>query len=453
MPQAFKVNLDSNGRVQPSLEAALSKVLAPASLALLHAIVLQADRTGLPIYLVGGFVRDLLLGRPNLDLDLVVEGDAIRFGRELVRTYGGELQPHAHFGTAVWALPGDEKALPSILLLKSSKGKVALPKFIDLISARGETYSQPAALPSVRFADLRTDQYRRDFTINTLALGLNGLRTGQVIDSWRGLPDLKAGVLRTLHAQSFRDDPTRMFRILRFAGRLGFRIEASTQKQLKAALSGIKLLSGERVYNELVKILEEPKREAMLALAQRLGVLRQVHAKLAFTPKIAALLKRAQPAPADWDFQSSQTDLAFVLWLMLLPAKDAAKAGERLRFDSNLQAALVAAASLRAELPKIAKAKPSEVVARLEKKPLLAVYALYLANKTNLIGKTLLRFAQQDRHVQSRADGTTLQKKGMKPGPVYKTILAKLRAAWIDGEVRTAKQESALLEKLLDEHR
>jgi tRNA nucleotidyltransferase (CCA-adding enzyme) len=453
MPQAFKVKLDSNGRVQASLDSALGKVLAPACLALLRAIITEADRSGLPIYLVGGLVRDLLLGRPNLDLDLVVEGDAIRFGRELVRSYGGDLQPHTPFGTAVWTLPSDEKALLSTLGLKLGKGKVALPKFIDLISARGETYAEPAALPSVRFADLHTDQYRRDFTINTLALGLNGLRTGQVIDAWRGLPDLKAGVLRTLHTQSFRDDPTRIFRILRFAGRLGFRIEADTQKQLKAALSGIKLLSGERVYNELVKVLEEPKREVMLALADRLGVLRQVHTKLEFTPKIAALLKRAQPAPADWEIEAWETDLAFVLWLMNLSAKDAAKVGERLRFDGNLQAAVVSATGLQAELPKLAKLKPSEVVALLEKEPLLAVYAIYLANKTNSIGKAMLRYAQKDRHIQSRADGSTLQKKGLKPGSAYKTILSKLRAAWIDGEVRTVKQESALLESLLNEHR
>jgi tRNA nucleotidyltransferase (CCA-adding enzyme) len=259
--------------------------------------------------------------------------------------------------------------------------------------------------------------------------------------------------LRTLHAQSFRDDPTRIFRILRFAGRLGFRIEAGTQKQLKAALSGIKLLSGERVYNELVKILEEPKRDVMLALAQRLGVLGQVYPKFAFTPKIAALLKRAQAAPADWEVESSETDLAFVLWLMNLSAKDAAKVTERLRFDAGLQAAVVSVASLQAELPKLAKLKPSEVVTRLEKEPLLAVYALYLAKKTSSVGRALLRFAQKDRHVHPRIDGTTLQKKGLKPGPAYKTILVKLRAAWIDGEVRTAKQESALLETLLNEHR
>jgi hypothetical protein len=124
-----------------------------------------------------------------------------------------------------------------------------------------------------------------------------------------------------------------------------------------------------------------------------------------------------------------------------------------LRFDGNLQVAVMSAAGLQAELPKLAKLKPSEVVTRLEKESMLAVYALYLADKTSSVGKVLLRFAQKDRHVQSRTDGTTLQKKGLKPGPAYKTILAKLRAAWIDGEVRTAKQESALLESLLNEHR
>lgn len=456
MPRAaLKLKIDSTGRIQPSLDAVLSKALAPAALALLRAIIAEADAQAGPVYLVGGFVRDLLLGRPNLDLDLVFEGDAIRLGRQVAKRYGGDLQAHSPFGTAVWKLPEDKKPLLRQLGfgLKSAKPD-QLPAFIDFISARGETYTRSAALPTVQFADLHTDQYRRDFTINTLALSLNGLRTGQLIDSWRGLPDLKAGLLRTLHKRSFSDDPTRIFRILRFAGRLGFRVEAGTLKQLKAALPAIKLLSGERIYNELEKILLEDKRVLILQTAQRLGVLRSIHSGLQFSSKAAALLVGAKPAPDYWELSSaSTTDLAFVLWLMQLPPKQAAAVAERLRFASELRAAVTAAARLRTELVKLPKRATSAAVARLDKEPLLALYALFLANKGTAVGKLLQIYAQTLRHVQPRTDGLAIQKLGLKPGPAYRSILETLRAAWLDGEVKTAQQEQALLKKLIHEHR
>jgi tRNA nucleotidyltransferase (CCA-adding enzyme) len=448
---AFKIKISPNGLVQPSLDAVLAKALSPATLALLRAIVAEADRQGGPVYLVGGFVRDLLLGRPNLDLDLVFEGNAIRLAKAVAQSFGGDLRPHTDFGTAVWWLPADNKTLLKQLGLKS-KYAGQLPEFIDFISARGESYAQAAALPTVRFADLHTDQYRRDFTINTLALGLNGLRSGQIIDSWRGLPDLKAGVLRVLHDQSFVDDPTRIFRIARFARRLGFRIESGTAKLMKQGVRGIKLLSGERIYNEIDKVLQEPQRVKILKALQSTGALRAVHANLA-VPAASATLLAKNVAPAEvWDLNNTaQSQLGFVPWLMFLPAEAVEQIADRLRFDSDLTTAAVSAARLQPELAKLGKLKPSEFVARVEKQPMLALYALHLAARGQAAGAKLLRYAREWRHLQPRANGETLRKLGVKPGPVYKTLLGQLRAAWLDGKVRTAKQESALLKQLLDE--
>lgn len=453
--KTLKVGLDRAGRVLPSLDAALAKNLAPGAQALLHAIVAEADRQSGPLYLVGGFVRDLLLGRPNLDLDLVFEGPAIRLGRELQRIFGGELQTHTDFGTAVWWLPTGSRALARSLGLKSNAADAAVfPPFVDLISARGESYAQPAALPSVRFADLSADQYRRDFTINTLAIGLNGLLTGQLIDAWRGLPDLKAGVLRTLHELSFEDDPTRIFRLFRFAGRLDFRIERATAAQMKAALRGIKLLSGERIFNELEKILAEPNAPAILRSLQRAGALKQINPALVFPEAVSALFKKARLVPAAfWELSpEAHARLPFVLWLMHLPFAKVELIVERLRFDKELATAALAAARLRPTLSALRKVSASELTARLEKQPLLAVYALYLCEPSSATRKTLLTFASKLRFVQPRTTGETLQHRGLKPGPMYKTILDALRAAWLDGKVTTTKQEQALLKKLLDEY-
>lgn len=438
--------------LQPGLDAVLAKALSPATLAMLRAIVAEADRQGGPIYLVGGFVRDLLIGRPSLDVDLVFEGNAIRLAKAIAKSFGGDLRIHSDFGTAVWWLPADHKTLLKQLGLKS-KDAGGLPEFIDFISARSESYAHPAALPTVRFADLHTDQYRRDFTINTLALGLNGLRSGQIIDAWRGLPDLTAGVLRVLHAQSFADDPTRIFRVARFAGRLGFRVEAATAKQLRQALPGIKLLSGERICNELDKVLQESERVAILKSLQKSGALKAVNPKLALSaPAASTLAKPIAPGAADWELNTeTQSRLGFVLWLMYLPAESVEQIADRLRFDSELSAAAISAARLRPGLAKLGKLKPSEFVARVEKQPMLALYALQIAHRGTVAATKLLRFAREWRHVQPRADGETLRKLGVKPGPVYKTVLSRLRSAWLDGKVSSAKQETALLNRLLDE--
>jgi tRNA nucleotidyltransferase (CCA-adding enzyme) len=454
---SFKIKIDPNGMLQPSLDAVLAKALSPGAQAMLRAIVTEADKQGAdrqggPIYLVGGFVRDLLLGRPKLDFDLVFEGNAIRLAKAVAQSLGGDLRIHSEFGTAVWWLPLQKKELLRSLGLRM-KDAGEMPAFIDFISARSETYAKPAALPIVRFADLHTDQYRRDFTINTLALGLNGLRSGQVIDPWRGLPDLKAGLLRVLHKHSFSDDPTRIFRIHRFACRLGFRVEPTTAKQLKQALPAIKLLSGERISNELEKILQESERVAILKSLQISGALKAVHPKLTLPPAAAiALAKISIPTAEEWGLEiDAQRRLAFVLWLMFLPAIAAEQIADRLRFDGELSAAVIFAARLRPELAKLGKLKPSEFVARIEKQPLLALYALFLIARGTPAASKLSRFAREWRYIQPRTDGEALRKMGLKPGPIYKTLLGRLRSAWLDGSVRTAKQESVLLKQLLDE--
>ena len=438
-----RINLDSAGSVLPSLVSALKTTLPAKNLLLLRKIVKEAEKQSLPLYLVGGFVRDLLLGRPSMDLDLVLEGDAIQFGRRLVRLFGGNLVPHKDFGTAVWWLAaGRKQPTPQLA-------------FIDLISARSETYAQPAALPRVARAEISADQFRRDFTINTLALALNGLQSGRVLDPWGGVRDLNSRLIRVLHPLSFVDDPTRIFRGLRLAGRLEFRLETSTLRHLQAALPKLKLLSGERLRNELELVLAEPKRVEVLQSLQFFGALAQIDKHLRFFPKVAALLsKDSKPIPKIWGLdQVSPSQLGFVLWFMHLPAKSVDRIAASLRFEADLHAAVVGSSRLLAESDALRSMPASRLVPRLEQEPLLSTYALFLLVRGTPLGKKLEKFARDWRHVQPLADGNTLKKRGLRPGPAYTLILAQLRAARLDGKVRTAKQESALLEKLIYEHR
>ncbi|MEX1248977.1 MAG: hypothetical protein WEA61_10900 [Anaerolineales bacterium] len=450
---SLAVKLDRSGKILP--DAVLRKTLSSATRALVRAVVQEAEWQGAPIYLVGGFVRDLMLNQPSLDLDLVLEGSAIRLGRALEKRFGGRLLVHKAFGTAVWWLPRDQDLLRHLGMPARKAAEAVLPAFIDLISARSETYAKPAALPSVQFDGIRADQFRRDFTINTLALRLDGSSAGQLLDPWGGLRDLKAGLLRTLHPRSFSDDPTRILRILRFAGRLGFRVEPETLTQLKRNLAGLNLLSGERIRNELELILLEERRVGILRQLQRLGVLHQIHPTLRFITGTAASLERAdfESPPAYWELATvSSADLGLVIWLMHLAPQDVADIARRVRFTAHLQAAARAASRLRQEHRALSRMPVSRLVARLEKEPQLAVYALFLVHERKVLGKSLQQYARAWRHVRTSITGSDLRKRGLPPGPEYKKILERLRAARLDGKVRTAKQEQTLLGQLLHEH-
>ena len=440
-----------------NLAEALKAALPPATLALLRAVAQQAERQGVALYLVGGFVRDLLLGHPSLDLDLVVEGDAIRLGRSLAKRFGGQLTVHKRFGTAVWLIE-ENKAHLLAKIKKVERKKFSssqLPDFLDLISARRETYAHPGALPVVEFSDLRQDQYRRDFTSNTLAVRLDGPHFGALLDPWGGLSDLRRGQLRVLHDRSFIDDPTRILRILRLSARLHFQIEKHTLQLLKQAIKSLGQISGERIRNELSIVLAEARRNQILLHVQKLGVLRAIHPNLRFGPKMAhSLARQPDSIPGVWELNEfSPSDFGFILWFMHLSPQGVSRVAAHLRFSQPLQRASVAAARLRPQLSSFANLPPSQIVARLEKEPLPALYALYLENEKNKTGSLLLRYAKKWRHVQPRLDGHALRKKGLHPGPAYRHILWRLRAAWLDGKVRTEKQERALLEHLLDEHR
>lgn len=448
-----RLALDSSNPVSLDLDRALKQSLSSATNALLRAVVAEAEKQNDSIYVVGGFVRDLLLGRPNLDLDLVVEGDAIALGRLLVKRLGGLLLPHKAFGTAVWSLAEDESKILAKLRLAKAK-KTQLPAFVDLISARRESYAHSGALPNVQFANIHDDQYRRDFAINTLALRLDGPHAGQLLDPWRGLEDLRHSVLRTLHSQSFADDPTRILRILRLAGRLKFKIEAETLGHLKASVPLLELISGDRIRNELALVFAEDEYVAILQSMQRLGVLRAIQRSLHFDKKMAVLQSEtANPIPKEWDLDTvSISDLGFVLWMLHLYSSAVSAIAERLRFSAGLRTAALSAASLRSVSAKLAALSPSKLVARLENEPFLSVYALYLLNKKNKLGKRLQRYAKEWRHVQPGVDGKSLRKLGLKPGPAYSQVLSQLRAAWLDGKIKNKTQEQTLLKKLLNGH-
>lgn len=412
---------------QPLSPLALDpRLLPPEKRSLLSDIARQSAALGFPCYLVGGFVRDLLLGRPVHDLDLIVEGDAIQLGRALVKALGGKLTPHASFHTAVWQLPHSDDTF-------------------DLITARAETYDRPGALPTVTPAAIEDDLRRRDFSINALAVRVEGDHFGELLDPLGGREDLERGVIRALHPGSFVDDPTRILRAIRYEGRYGFRIEADTLALVDArALSVLSTLSGERLRHELDLIFAEDRAAVMLARADDLGVLKAIHPSLPrFDSQRASLLGQL-PDPI-LNITCDRELLGYLLWLLDLSVEDLVALSRRLDFTSELSEALLGASRLKSQLPALANSQPSAWTFALEGFPPFSIYAAYLVMRES----ALLEYLSTWRHVRPRTDGETLKALGLPPGPGYRQILTRLRAAWLDGEVRYEDEEKKLLESLL----
>lgn len=440
-----------------NLAGRLEQALPPARLALLKTVASEAHAARMPLYIVGGFVRDLLLERPSLDFDVVVEGDAIALARLLVQKFGGRVVSHSRFGTAKWWIADIR---PQLIQQLGETGSMPadLPESLDLITSRTEFYDYPSALPSVERSSIKLDLHRRDFTINTMALRLDGRHYGELYDYWGGYNDLKRGLVRVLHSLSFVDDPTRTLRAVRFEQRFGFRIEERTLELIEEAYPLARQVSGARLRHELDLILAEKNAAAMLARLENLGLLRAIHPDLTWNEKysgaLQAVLSEEPPGP-EWQISEelgnipARRALAYLVWLLPLPLPSLRSISERLRFSHKLHAALIAGAQLLQDLPGLVGVRPSQVTARLESVPRAALYALYHLAGSRPEKDLFLQYIQKWQHVQPIIDGRALRKMDLRPGPIYSAILTRLRAAWLDGEIASEVEEKELLERLL----
>ncbi len=238
-----------------SLADRIETGIGPELRGILHAAGGLAAEMGFCAYAVGGMVRDLFLERDTFDLDIVVEGEGIRFARSLAGRLQARVKGYERFGTATITLPGGAR--------------------VDVATARTESYDAPAALPRVTPGSIRDDLFRRDFTINAMALALAPGEFGRLLDEFGGVRDIQGRRIRVLHERSFVDDPTRIFRAVRFEARLGFRIVAADERRIgeALALSLLERLEEYRVAAELRLILGEPDPSRPLLRLAQLGVL------------------------------------------------------------------------------------------------------------------------------------------------------------------------------------
>ena len=439
----------SAGRL--NLKDRLEHGFPAARLALLHALAAAADRQPVPLYLVGGVVRDLVLKIPSYDLDLVVEGDAIALAQAVAETYGGRVRSHERFGTAKWLLQDVDHAA---LGLSAGEGAV-LPESLDIVSARAEFYAHPSALPEVERGNLKLDLHRRDFTINTLALSLNAAHFGEVYDYWGGLRDLEEKQIRVMHSISFVDDPTRILRAARLEQRLGFRIEPRTRDLIALALPLLHRVSGDRIRHELEAIFDEPAPGDALQRLQELDVLEGIFPGLRWNTECAEHVATARGFVPDprWSLSPDGRSLPSPLhaWLLDHPKPALEGALARLNFPRRDAEMLLDARQALDSLERLADdASPSRITAVLEDVPEPALVSAWI-NASGATRTRLENYLAHWRNVQPATDGETLRRRGLPPGPRYAEILHALRAARLDGRIESAEEEARMLEALLAE--
>jgi tRNA nucleotidyltransferase (CCA-adding enzyme) len=392
--------------------------------AVLLAITNAAQADGLTVYLVGGSVRDLLLNRPTLDVDLTLEGDVPTLAQR-----------------AAADLPDVRCLIHSAFRTATLKGSTFR---LDVATARAETYRRPGALPSVRPGSLRDDLFRRDFTVNAMALALTGSQAGDVVDPFGGKADLKAGLLRVLHEGSFRDDATRILRGARYESRLGFRLERRTLRWLKRDVGYLEAISGPRIREEMARALREPQPESILLRLQRLGALAAIHPALSFDSRRArafAWLREMQGEPPATAY------LALLAWG--LPAEKTAGLAARLaltRRETEAVRAAPEAMALKRALSR--EVKPSQAVELLSAVPPASVWAL-AASARGRARQQVLRYLRRWRYVKPSLDGRALLAMGAREGPGLGQALRRLKVAKLDGEVRSRRDEERIARDVL----
>lgn len=406
--------------------------LPPRILSIFEELGRAAEAFGCGVYVIGGFVRDLFLYRANDDLDIVVEGDGIAFAKKYAKSVGARLHSHRKFNTAVIVLPDGLK--------------------IDVASARMEYYAFPAALPDVELSSIKLDLFRRDFTINTLAIQLNPGRFGRLIDFFSAQKDIKDKAIRVLHNLSFVEDPTRVFRAIRFEQRFGFTIGKLTASLIENAvkMDFFKRLSGRRVFSELRHILQEEDPVPALIRLQDFRLLSVIHNSVHLNKSTMGQLNAVKEVLAWHDllFLEEPIESWAVYFMGLIRPCDKAVSEEicrRLempqRFEKLFCADRFESESCLNWLEQHQDIDNSTLYQRLSHfKPELILYMMAgAAAKTTQ--KTISRYYTHLRNIDVSINGEDIKKMGIPPGPIYRRVLSAVLAAKLNGRVATREQE------------
>jgi len=407
------------------------------------------DDMGCSVYSVGGFVRDLLMNRPNLDVDLSVEGDGIAFAEALAKKLGGRVRPHHKFKTAVVAFANNQGE----------------QRHIDVATARLEYYEHPGALPTVELSSIKMDLFRRDFTINALAVQLNAHRFGMLVDPFGAQRDMKEKNLNILHSLSLIEDPTRILRAIRFETRFQFRLGAQTERLVKNALQ-LKMLgriSPSRLFNELDHIFGEKDAADCLERMNEFGILKTIHPILELAPAKIALLHEVQSVLAWYSrLYAGKEPQRWILFLYALTRNGkhpvVSEVVERLALTQRMKTEFLRLREFvrqaQIALPRWKKDDQSmsglfSVLSRVPLEGVLLLMALYHGDD---LTKHLSHFLTRLSLEKTDITGEDLKAIGVPPGPLFTEILRRVFAAKLDGKASSREDQLRLAELLLSQN-
>jgi tRNA nucleotidyltransferase (CCA-adding enzyme) len=405
----------------------------------LERIAQIGERLKLSLYVVGGFIRDLLLNIPNQDIDIVVEGDGIPFAVCLSEEFGGRVTSHEKFGTSVVIFPDGYR--------------------IDVATSRMEFYKHPGALPTVEKSSVKSDLFRRDFTVNSMAVKLTGANAYCLIDFFNGERDLRSREIHILHSLSFIEDPCRLFRAIRFEQRLGFTMGKQTEAFMHSTIKKrlVDSLSGTRLFNEIKILLKEKVPMDCIRRMQDLGLFQFVSPEMLQVPKDIDVLERLESAFSWMDrvITADKPDVWYVYFLGLFYSlkEDAfLKAVDRLNMPTRMKKSLQAdRIHCRESLELLISNKewgPKEIYHAFANLSVAAVvYLIALSSTDRLNQYANIYFTQYQGKLEPVLTGNDLVEMGLEPGPAFESVLNALREARVMGSVSSREEEVALVEE------
>jgi tRNA nucleotidyltransferase (CCA-adding enzyme) len=391
-----------------------------------------ADQIGCGVYVVGGFVRDLFLYRHDEDIDIVIEGDGIEFAKKFARLENTRIHTYEKFGTAVIIYPDGFK--------------------IDVASARLEYYKFPAALPVVEMSSIKLDLYRRDFTINTLAIQLNPEKFGLLIDFFSARKDIKEKIIRVLHNLSFVEDPTRVFRAIRFEQRFGFGIGKLTAGLIDnaVAMDFFRGLSGRRVFAELRQILQEDNPVPAIKRLNDFDLLKVIHPWIQFDKHLMMMLNSTKKVLAWHDLLFlDESYMKWVVYFLILTNQCDRKRTEEIcrRFELGPRNAKFfcrdrfEAAECLYWLERHLPVDNSTLYQKLSGFRTELILYMMAATQKQAVKKAISHFFTRLRRMTISLKGRDLKEMGLEPGPIYRDTLQATLDAKLNGQVKTRKDE------------
>ena len=441
--RSFSTYIETNSKMARKKQTELIKKIFPKRVQnILNKIGEIGDKLNFPVFIVGGVVRDLFLGIENYDIDIVVEGDGIKYARELSRDLKGRTKSHEKFRTAV------------VILADGFK--------IDVATARREFYEYPAAFPKVELSSIKKDLYRRDFTINAMAIQLNQRYFGKLIDFFGGQRDLSKGIIRVLYNLSFIEDPARIIRAIRFEQRYNFKMDRTTEDFLKKAIDD-KLLSRlrkKRITEELILILKEENPLKSLKRMEELGALKYILPDVELDEETVKRLNKIKYSYNFW--KRGIPDEKIELWMIYfcclirnLKKNQIQNIFKKIIFKQKSLDKINYCYSKLDQIIKMItqknKISPSIIYLKLKGLPNEVLFLAIAESDTNIAKERISNYFKKYKKESLYISGKELKKLQVKPGPIYSHILNKLLCAQLDGEVKNKRDEIRFVKNILKE--